>query len=471
MLLDNSLSYLLSNYRSGDIDPVDVIKEAYQNVDQFSSKLNTLISVRDRDEVLSELKNIDPKLPLYGLPYVLKDSYVTTELPTTCASKLLDGYQPPYDATVHKLLKEAGAILVGKGNQDAWGHGASTENSDYGMGKNPWDPTRVVGGSSGGPAAAVATRMCAFAIGEDTGGSIRNPAAWNNICGLRVSYGRVSRYGCISYACSMDTVGPFAKSIKDIALILQVISGSDPYDATSSPEAVPNYLVEAQSSPSKLKIGLAPEMFGEGLDQEIAANLRTVAEQFRDMGHQIVDITLPIADVSVAAYYTLAPSETSSNLARYDGVRYGGQRNLFTNESMRRIMVGSYELSAGYYDAYYRQALKIRTILTERFAKAFANCDVILMPENPIMPPKLGDLISDPIANMLADLYNAPVSLIGAPGLIFPSGFHGNGLPIGTQIVGPKFSEPLLLSLAHQYQEHYDWHTKKSPILQGNDEK
>jgi len=465
MLLDHSLKELLSGYRDGSINPVAVINEAYQNIARFSSSLNTLISLRDQKEALAELKTLDPSLPLYGLPYVLKDSYVTTELPTTCASKLLDGFLSPYDATVHKKLKEAGAILIGKGNQDAWGHGASTENSDYGLGKNPWDPTRVVGGSSGGPAAAVATRMAAFAIGEDTGGSIRNPAAWNNVSGLRVTYGRVSRYGCISYASSMDTVGPFAKSVEDLGLILSVIAGADSYDATTSTEPVPNYSLDLSTPPKKLRIGLASEMLGHGLNSEIADNTKAFGEKLASLGHELVDISLPVAEMSVATYYILAPSETSSNLGRYDNVRYGGSRALFTQESMRRIMVGSYELSSGYYDAYYRKALKIRTLLIKTFAKAFSECDAILLPENPVMPPKLGDLISDPIANMLADFYNAPVSLVGSPSLVVPSGFHANGLPIGVQLVGPKFSEPLLLALGHQYQQSTDWHRQVPPVL------
>ncbi|MFH2085610.1 MAG: amidase family protein [bacterium] len=464
MLLNKSLSELLAGYRDKSIDPADVINEAYAQIEKYSTKLNTLITVRDKQEVLKYLKTLDPSLPLYGLPYVLKDSYVTTEQRTTCASKILDDYLSPYDATVHKKLKEAGAILIGKGNQDAWGHGASTENSDYGMGKNPWDPSRVVGGSSGGPAAAVATRMCAFAIGEDTGGSIRNPAAWNNISGLRVTYGRVSRYGCVAYASSMDTVGPFAKTAEDLATVLAVIAGSDPYDATTSSESVPNYSQEIARSPKKLRIGVAPEMFNEGLNPEISANTKAFAATLAKLGHELVDISLPVADISVAAYYILAPSETSSNLGRYDGIRYGNSRALFTEESMRRIMVGTYELSSGYYDAYYRKALKIRTLLINTFEKAFDQCDVILLPENPIMPPYLGDLISNPLANMLADLYNTSVSLIGSPALVIPSGFHKNGLPIGVQLVGKKFAEGLLLSLGHQYQRSTDWH-KKEPKL------
>ena len=464
MLLDKSLNQLLAGYRDKSIDPVDVVNEAYEQIAKFSSDLNTLITVRDKHEAIEQLKTLDPSLPLYGLPYVLKDSYSTTELRTTCASKILDSYLSPYDATVHKKLKAAGAILLGKANMDAWGHGASTENSDYGMGKNPWDPTRVVGGSSGGPAAAVILRMCAFAIGEDTGGSIRNPAAWNNISGLRVTYGRVSRYGCVAYASSMDTVGPFGKTAEDLSLVLSVIAGPDKYDATTAQQPVPNYPEDLLVSPKKLKIGIAPEMFGAGLDKEIADNTKTFASKLKELGHEIVDISLPIAEISDAAYYILAPSETSSNLSRYDGVRYGDSRELFTQESMRRIMVGTYELSSGYYDAYYRKALKIRTLLIQTFQKAFDKCDVILLPENPIMPPKLGDLISDPLANMLADLYNTPVSLIGSPSLVIPSGFHKNGLPIGVQLVGKKFDESLLLSLGHQYQLATDWHTR-SPKL------
>ncbi len=464
MLLDKSLSELLSGYRDKSLDPADVIDEAYDQIDKHSTKLNTLITVRDKQEVLKQLKSLDPSLPLYGLPYVLKDSYATSELRTTAASKILDNFHPTYDATIHTKLKAAGALLVGKGNMDAWGHGASTENSDYGMGKNPWDPTRVVGGSSGGPAAAVALRMCAFAIGEDTGGSIRNPAAWNNISGLRVTYGRVSRYGCIAYASSMDTVGPFGKTAADLATVLSVIAGPDKYEGNTAYEPVPDYSHELLHTPQKLKIGLAPEMFGPGLDPEIAANTKEFADKLKELGHELVDISLPIAEMSDAAYYILAPSETSSNLGRYDGIRYGNARELFTQETMRRIMVGTFELSSGYYDAYYRKALKIRTLLIQTFQKAFDTCDVILLPENPIMPPKLGDLISDPLANMLADLYNTPVSLIGAPALVIPSGFHTNGLPIGVQLVGKKFAESLLLSLGHQYQLATDWHTR-SPKL------
>lgn len=460
MLLDKSLSDLLTGYRDKSINPVDVLNEAYGQIEKYSTKLNTLISVREKQEALKQLKALDPSLPLYGLPYVLKDSYVTTELPTTCASSVLGQFLSPYDATVHKKLKAAGAILIGKANQDAWGHGASTENSDYGMGKNPWDPTRVVGGSSGGPAAAVATRMCTFAIGEDTGGSIRNPAAWNNISGLRVTYGRVSRYGCVAYASSMDTVGPFGKTVADLAVILKVIAGPDVYDGTSVPYVVDDYSQELTKPLKKLKIGVASEMFGPGLDQEISLNTQDFASKLSALGHQLIDISLPVAEISDAAYYILAPSETSSNLSRYDGIRYGNTRELFTQESMRRIMVGTYELSSGYYDAYYRKALKIRTLLIKTFQKAFEQCDVILLPENPIMPPKLGDLISDPLANMLADLYNTPVSLIGSPSLIIPSGFHQNGLPIGVQLVGKKFSESLLLSLGHQYQQATNWHTR-----------
>ena len=466
MLLDRQITELLAGYRDGSIDPVLVIEEAYANIKAHSQNLNTLISVVDKEKALKELSLLDKNLPLYGIPYVLKDSYVTPEIRTTCASKLLDDYLSPYSATVHQKLKNAGAILLAKGNQDAWGHGASTENSDYGMGKNPYDPERVVGGSSGGPAAAVALRMCSFAIGEDTGGSIRNPAAWINILGLRVTYGRVSRYGCVAYASSMDTVGPFAKSAEDLAVVLGIIAGLDKYDATSSPEPVPDYAKAISTPLKKLKIGIADDMFGPGLDSEIAKNTRAFGSVLESMGCQLTSVSLPIAEVALAAYYIIAPSETSSNLARYDAVRYGGTRDLFSQETMRRIMIGSYDLSSGYYDAYYRKALKIRTILIETFKQAFKQCDVILMPENPIMPPKLGDLISDPLANMLADLYNTSVSLIGSPAIVVPSGFHANGLPIGVQLVGQKFEEATLLNLAHAYQAKTSWHLTKPAILE-----
>lgn len=465
MLLDSTLTILHAQLQAKEISPADLIAEAYENIETHQAATNTLISIRDKKDVIKEVAMLDPNLPLYGMPYTLKDTYVTKEIRTTAGSKILDTFISPYDATVHAKLKEAGAILVGKANLDSWGHGASNENTDYGMGHNPWDLTRVMGGSSGGPAASVALRMSAFSIGEDTGGSIRNPAAWNNVSGLKVTYGRVSRYGSIAYASSLDTVGPMAKSVEDLALILSHIAGIDKYDSSSSPSPVDDYVSQLKGKIKGLKIGIPKEMFGDGLDPVIKQAVLSASEELKKLGCELVSIPLPIAEMALATYYIIAPSETSSNLGRYDGIRYGSTRELFTQESMRRILIGTYDLSSGYYDAYYRKALKVRTLLIEQYEKALSQCDVILIPTNPTMPPKVGELMSDPLANMLADIYTTSVSLVGNPSLALPCGFSQEGLPIGLQLVGKKFAESQLLNLGYHYQQATAWHTQKPTIM------
>lgn len=442
------------------------IEKYYENISKYESKINSFITLRDQDEVLEEYKRLSKdKSPLSGMAYVLKDAYVTKGIRTTSASNVLKDFIPPYDATVYKKLKEAGAILLGKMNMDAWGHGGSTENTDFGPTKNPWDTDRVAGGSSGGPAAALAAEFTGFAIGEDTGGSIRNPAAWTNTTGLKVTYGRVSRYGAIAYASSFDTVGPMAHTAKECALILREIAGVDPHDATSAREPVPDYVKELDTDLSMITIGIPKEMFGKGLDDEIKETILSTQEEFKKLQIKFVEISLPIADIGLAAYYLIGPSETSSNLARFDGVRYGETRDNFTDETMRRIMIGTYALSSGYYDAYYRKAQKVRTLLIEAYAKAHSQCDVILMPVNPTLPPKFGELMSDPLTNYLADIYTTSINPVGVPSLAVPAGFSKSGLPIGMQLVGKKFSEPLLLALGHQYQQETDWHTHKPTLI------
>lgn len=440
------------------------IEEAYANIAKYQPLINALITVRNQKDVFAELEATDKKAPLYGIPFVMKDAYVTEGIRTTAASKILDTFIPPYSATVYKRLRDAGAILVGKANMDAWGHGASTENTDYGVAKNPWDLSRVAGGSSGGSATAVISGMAQFAIGEDTGGSIRNPSGWNNITGLKVTYGRVSRYGAIAYASSFDTVGPMGRSAADLAQFLSVMAGIDPYDATSSPEPVPDYVGSLNKDLKGLKIGLPLEMFSHGLDPEISRVIKDAAAKFSNLGFEITDVSLPIAEIGLATYYLIAPSETSSNLARYDGVRYGGKRDLFTQEGMRRIMIGTFALSSGYSDAYYHKAQKVRTVLMEAYTKAYTQCDVLLMPISPTVASKIGDLLNDPLANMLADLYTTTVNQVGIPSLALPAGFSQAGLPIGMQLVGQRFSEATLLALGHQYQQVTDWHTR-SPKL------
>jgi aspartyl-tRNA(Asn)/glutamyl-tRNA(Gln) amidotransferase subunit A len=464
MLLNEPIKALAQRINSGELQPDELINECYSNIETIEPKVNAFITTRSKNEVLSEISELPgTELPLKGIPFVMKDSYVTKNIQTTAASKVLEGYVPQYNATVYQKLKDAGAILIGKTNMDAWGHGASTENTDFGVTKNPYDTERVAGGSSGGSAVAVASRMSSFAIGEDTGGSIRNPSAWNNISGLKVTYGRVSRYGCIAYASSFDTVGPMAKTAADIAYVMETIAGIDPYDATSSPKAVPNYSDELNNKKT-LKIGVPKEVFHESLNPEIKKNFKEAIEEFKKLGHSIVDISIPMLQYGLSIYYLIGPSETSSNLGRYTGIRYGKGRDLFTNETMRRIMTGTHALSSGYYDAYYRKAQKGRTLLIQDYAKAFDQVDVLLMPINPSMPNKFGELVNDPIANMLADLYTITHNIVGIPSLAIPSGFNKENLPIGIQLAAPMFEESRILNLGYQYQQETNWHTKKPNI-------
>lgn len=448
-----------------EVRSVDVVNECYDRIEAYDKKLNSFITVVDRDAALAKAKAVDESIathtsPLAGIPYVMKDAYLTRGVRTTAASKILDTFIPPYSATVHKKLEDAGAILIGKMNMDAWGHGASTENTDYGVTKNPWDTNRSAGGSGGGPAAAIAARFCSFGIGEDTGGSIRNPAAWNNISAMKVTYGRVSRYGAIAYASSLDTMGPTAKTADDCAFVLETIAGIDRYDATSSPVPVPSYTKEIMQPIKGKKIAFPTEFYGDALDPEIKAAIMKAREAFVAQGAVVTDVSLPLLEYGVPVYYILAPSETSSNLSRYDGVRYGDGRELFTRENKRRIMTGTYALSSGYYDAYYKKAQKVRSLFIEEYKKLLSEYDAILSPVTPIMPSKFGDLLNDPVKNMMADLYTVTVNIVGLPSLALPCGFGTTGLPIGMQLVGKMFDESTLFSLGHAYQAVTDWHTK-----------
>ncbi|MBI5358343.1 Asp-tRNA(Asn)/Glu-tRNA(Gln) amidotransferase subunit GatA [Candidatus Amesbacteria bacterium] len=454
MNLDLSISELAKKYRSGVVTPEDVLNECLENIEKNNPKLNIFITLRDRQELLAEARNVKFETLLSGIPYVLKDAYVTKDIRTTSASNVLNNYIPDYDATVVKKLRDAGAILIGKTNMDAWGHGGSSENTDFGPVKNPWDVSRVAGGSSGGAAVAVSARMAMFAIGEDTGGSIRNPAGWCGISGLKVTYGRVSRYGAIAYASSLDSVGPMAKNVEDLSLILELIAGQDKLDATSSPTEVPVYSKNLNLDLKNIKIGIPLEP-----DQAI----KDALVKLKELGAEIMEVSLPMLKYAVPTYYLLAPSETSSNLGRYDGIRFGQDRSNFTQESMRRIIIGTYALSAGYYDAYYKKAQQARTKIIEDYNTAFEKCDVIVMPVAPTVATKLGELISDPVKNMLADLYMVTTNIAGIPSLAIPCGFE-EGVPVGFQIQGPMFSEELLFKIGHQYQQVTDWHKAKPNI-------
>ena len=461
MLIDESITSLAAKLKSKDISPVDIAKQCLEQIEKLNPTINAFITKVDSKAVLDQAKKVKLTTPLSGIPYVLKDAYVTKDLRTTAGSNVLSDYVPEYDATVVHKVNSAGAILLGKMNMDAWGHGGSTENTDFGPTKNPWDVTRVPGGSGGGPAAAIAARMCSFAIGEDTGGSIRNPAGWCGITGLKVTYGRVSRYGSIAYASSFDTVGPTAKTAEDCALILQHIAGQDPYDATSSPLPVGDYLSQIKQGVKGKIIGIPKEFMSEGLDPEIKQLVLLAAKQFTDLGAKIEEVTLPTSEYAISVYYLLAPSETSSNLARYDGIRYGNGRDKFTPETMRRIMIGTYALSAGYYDAYYKKAQQARTLIIKDYEKVFTNCDMILTPVSPTPPTKFGELINNPVKNMLADIYTVTTNTAGIPALALPCGFTKTGFPVGMQLQGPMFSEELLLQTGYAYQQVTDHHVQK----------
>ena len=469
MLLDKTIAELTAGLRRKQFSSEELVLECYASIEKHNPKLNAFITIVDKDKALIQAREKDKhrtsdKGPLYGIPFVIKDSYVTRGIRTTAASNVLGDYTPQYNATVYQKLVDAGAVLLGKMNMDAWGHGGSTENTDFGPAKNPWDRTRVAGGSGGGPAVAVATRMASFAISEDTGGSIRNPAAWCGITGLKVTYGRVSRYGCIAYASSFDTVGPTAKSAEDCAYILEAIAGVDPYDATSSPREVPKYSKHLQKDVRGLVIGMPKEFYSEGLDEEIKQAIGEARKEFEQAGVKIKEISMPLFDYGLAIYYLIGPSETSSNLARFDGIRYGNDRTHFTEETMRRIMVGTYALSAGYYDAYYRSAQKGRTLFIREYEKALSQCDVLLMPVMPTPPTKIGELMSDPLKNLLADVYTTSQNPVGVPSLALPCGFTKSNLPIGMQLVGKMFSEELLFNVGYHYQQMTDWHTRKPKV-------
>lgn len=459
-LTDLSVRELIDGLKKRKFSIRQIIEQFLDNIENYEDQLHAFTVKPQKEKIIKNKEN----LPLSGIPFSMKDVYITSGLQTTAGSKVLDGYKPQYNATVYTKLLDAGAILLGKNTQDAWGHGSTSENTDYGIPKNPWDTKRVAGGSSGGSAAAVAARMVAFAIGQDTGGSIRNPASFCNITGLKVTYGRVSRYGAIAYASSLDTVGPMAKSVEDIAIILSVIAGKDPYDGTSSSVPVPDYTKELKKGIKGKRIGIPKEFFQEGTDKEVINKTKEVIKIFEDLGAKSLEVSIPSIDSGVAAYYLLAPCETSSNLARYDGIRYGYKRDRFTQETMRRIMTGIYALSSGYYDAYYKKSLKVRTMIINDYQKVFQKCDMLLGPVTPKPAPKLGELISDPIQLMLSDIYTLTQNIAGIPSLAFPCGFSKLGLPIGVQLMGKMFDEQILLQAGYAYQQVTNWHKQKPKL-------
>lgn len=442
-------------------------------------QLNSFISLTE-ELAMSQAKAADSRRAagesgaLLGAPLAHKDLFCTQGIRTSCGSKILDNFKAPYDATVVDKLAAAGTVTLGKLNMDEFAMGSSNESSYYGAVKNPWDLSRVPGGSSGGSAAAVAARLIPAATGTDTGGSIRQPAALTNLTGLKPTYGRVSRWGMIAYASSLDQGGPLARTAEDCALLLQAMAGFDTKDSTSVDQPIDDYLAALSQPLAGLRIGLPKEYFGAGLDPRIADKVMAVVEELKKLGATVKDISLPNMQHAIPAYYVIAPAEASSNLSRFDGVRFGyrceNPINLedlykrsrgegFGAEVKRRIMVGTYALSAGYYDAYYLKAQKIRRLIKNDFVAAFNDVDVILGPTTPNLAWKLGEKNNDPVAQYLEDIYTITANLAGIPGLSMPAGFV-DGLPVGVQLLAPYFQEGRLLNVAHQYQQVTDWHTQ-----------
>ncbi len=473
-----TIAELTKDLAAKKISSVELTQFFLERIKKFAH-LNSFITVTE-EHALQDAKKADAQLakgkvpPLTGIPIAQKDIFCTLDIKTSCGSKILDNFISPYDATIIKNFKHAGTVLLGKTNMDEFAMGSSNENSYHGPVKNPWDLTRVPGGSSGGSAAAVAAYLTPGATGTDTGGSIRQPASLCGITGIKPTYGRVSRYGMIAFASSLDQGGPLARSAEDAALLLNVMAGFDEHDSTSIDIPVPDYTKTLNNPLTGLRIGLPKEFFGAGLDSDIAKLIQAAVKEYEKLGATIHEITLPNSPLSIPAYYVIAPAECSSNLARFDGVRYGYRckdpRDLedlykrsrsegFGNEVKRRIMIGTYALSAGYYDAYYLKAQKIRGLIRNDFVEAFKKVDVILGPTSPTTAFKLGEKTDDPVSMYLSDIYTIAVNLAGLPGMSIPAGF-AKGLPVGMQLIGNYFEEARLLNTAHRYQMVTDWHTK-----------
>ena len=480
-LTDLTLLEAASALRAGDVSSTELTRACLDRIQSLDNQVRAFLTVTD-SLALEHAKAADQRfsdrsaesLPLVlGIPIAIKDVLCVEGVPTTCGSKILEGFRPPYSATSVNRLVGAGAVILGKVNTDEFAMGSSTENSAYGVSHNPWNLDRVPGGSSGGAAAAVAARMCFAALGTDTGGSVRQPAAFCGVSGLKTSYGRVSRYGLIAYGSSLDTVGVLARNVADLDPIFSIMAGHDPLDSTSIPDPVPEIALNG-SGVDKLRIGVPREYFIDGLQPEVETAVRAAIEALREMGATIQEISLPHTDLALPVYYIIAPAEASANLARYDGVRYGPRKGpgeypedyfatrgeLFGPEVKRRIMLGTYALSAGYYDAYYGQAQKVRTLIKGDFEAAFKDVDLIACPVTPTTAFGIGAHGDDPLSMYLEDVFTLPANLAGIPGLSFPVGFDSDGLPIGMQLMAPHLGEAQLFSAAHAYQAAASWHTR-----------
>lgn len=476
---DKSIAELSKLLHEKKTSSVELTKHFLDRIEKHDKKLNSFITVTS-EHALHQAKQADERRakgensPLLGIPMAHKDIFCTDNIKTSCGSRMLDNFIAPYDATVVTKLNEAGMVMLGKTNMDEFAMGSSNETSFYGDVKNPWDLERVPGGSSGGSAAAVAAGLTPFATGTDTGGSIRQPAGLTNLTGLKPTYGRVSRYGMIAYASSLDQGGPMTKSAEDAAMVLNAMAGFDPHDSTSVNEPVPDYTKTLNDSLKGLRIGLPKEYFSDGLSDDVAGCIQAAIREYEKLGATVHEISLPNTALSVPVYYVIAPAECSSNLARYDGVRYGyrcqdpkdledlykrSRSEGFATEVKRRIMIGTYVLSSGFYDAYYIKAQRVRRLIKNDFTSAFNNVDVIACPTTPTPAFKCNEKTSDPISMYLSDIYTIAPNLAGLPGISIPVGFI-NQLPIGMQLIGNVFGEAKILNVAHQYQQVTDWHKR-----------
>ncbi|HEY3413619.1 MAG TPA: Asp-tRNA(Asn)/Glu-tRNA(Gln) amidotransferase subunit GatA [Armatimonadota bacterium] len=468
---------------SGETTARAVMQDSLAKIARVEPDVKAFLRVMG-DSALERADGIDalraagkPLPPLAGVPVALKDNMAMRGVETTCASRILKGWKPPYNATVVERLEAAGAIIVGKANMDEFAMGSSTENSAYQVTHNPWDTDRVPGGSSGGSAAAVAAGETPVAIGSDTGGSIRQPASFCGVVGVKPTYGRVSRYGLVAFASSLDQIGPLTRDVRDAALLLNVMAGHDACDSTSIDQPAPDFAAALEGGVKGLTIGRPIELFGEGLEEGTRAAVAAALARFEELGARVVDVSLPYLRYTLPVYYIIAPCEASSNLARYDGVRYGHRTDkdadmiemyLLTREEgfgaevKRRIMIGTYALSSGYYDAWYKKAQQVRTLIRRDFDAAYAQCDMLMAPVSPIPAFRIGEMADDPYQMWLSDICTLPINLAGVPAMSIPAGFS-NGLPVGLQIIGKPLDECAMLRAAYAYEQSTDWHTKLSP--------
>jgi aspartyl-tRNA(Asn)/glutamyl-tRNA(Gln) amidotransferase subunit A len=480
--MDNTIHADHELLKNKKISSVELTKQYLDRIEKVEPKVKSFMTVTG-ELALKQAAKADAAIaagkgnPLTGIPIAIKDVICTKGVKTTCSSKMLENFVPPYDAMVMEKLNAAGAVMVGKANMDEFAMGSSTENSAYFTTHNPWDLERVPGGSSGGSAVAVAAGEAVCALGSDTGGSIRQPAGFCSVVGFKPTYGRVSRYGLIAFASSLDQIGPLTQDVTDCALVMNVIAGHDKRDSTSMPEPVPDYTKSLKTDLKGMKLGIPKEYFVEGMQKGVGDAIQSAMKKLEELGAKLEEVSLPHSPYALAAYYIIAPSEASANLSRYNGVKYGysykgdtmwesmekTRENGFGPEVKRRIMLGTYALSAGYYDAWYLKAQKVRTLIRREFDAAFEKFDALVTPTSPTVPFKIGERTDDPLAMYLSDVCTLPINIAGVPGISIPAGFV-DGLPVGMQIIGKHFNEETILKVAYAYEQATEWHKKRAEI-------